>query len=303
MLGGSGSWPVSPGPPDLNQILTLFPRLQGPPAFDPQRIAENIQKLQTRPAINTGHPFLDLSVPKTALAYIDATFQGDHPKYGVGTYANQVHDGFPPTIIAAVDALSTWGVNRRAGQLFRFWLGRFVKEDGRINYYGPSLSEYGQLLHTVCLAGKRAGPSGWWEESFKPLNRLAEYLLRLRQAALKDGGLIPGVPEADTRKDTARYFHNNAWVAKGLRRWAELCQRRQAAPSTTPTTIGKTLRNPGLGHFRRHPKDLARRSGRLVAVSSGGTAGKAKTPYRIVQRRFLHQLPLLARVAVQRPFT
>ena len=237
------------GPPDLNTILTLFPRTQGPSAFDPRRIAEDIKRLQTTPPIHTGHTFLDLSV-KTALAHVDATFQGDHPRYGVGTYAHQVHDGFPPTIIAAVDALSAWGIHRRAGQLFRYWLRRFVKEDGRINYYGPSLSEYGQLLHTAALLEERAGPSGWWEEAFKPLDRLAEYLLQLRAASRKENGLISGVPEADTRKDTGRYFHNNAWVVKGLRRWADLCQRRKASPATTAATVRKVSVDLGRATLR-----------------------------------------------------
>ena len=225
------------GPPDLDRILSLFPRTTGKPAFDPQLIAENARRLQPVPEINTGHPFLDLSV-KTALAHVDATFRGDHPKYGVGTYAQDMHDGFPPTIIAAIDALSAWGLNRRAAQLFRYWLVNFVREDGSINYYGPSISEYGQLLHTAALLAERAGPQDWWQDGLPALDRIAEYLLRLRAAA-RDDGLIGGVPEADTRKDTGKYFHNNAWVVKGLRRWAELCERQQATPTTAVATVKK----------------------------------------------------------------
>ncbi len=227
------------GQPDLDRIRVLFPHTTGRPAFDPQAIAENIKRLQPVPPINTGHPFLDLSV-KTGLAHIDATFRGDHPKYGVGTYAHDVHDGFPPTIIAAVDALSAWGMGRRAAQLFRYWLANFVREDGTIKYYGPSLSEYGQLLHTAALLEERAAgaaqrSAGWWAEGYKALDRMAEFLLQLGAAA-KKGDLIAGVPEADTRNDTGRYFHNNAWVAKGLRRWADLCQRQQASPATGVST-------------------------------------------------------------------
>ena len=218
------------GRPDLDTILTLYPRTQGPPAFDPGRIAEGMRSLRTHPPVNTGHSFLDRSV-KVGLAHIDATFRGDHPKYGVGTYAREEHDGFPPTIIAAVDALSAWGLNERARRLFRYWLVTFVKDDGRIRYYGPSIAEYGQLLHTAALLEERAGPADWWGDGFKALDRIAEYLLGLRAAAGGDG-LISGVPEADTRANTARYFHNNAWVVKGLRRWAELCRRRDASPST-----------------------------------------------------------------------
>jgi len=70
------------------------------------------------------------------------------------------------------------------------------------------------------------------------LDRIAEYLLRLR-AATADDGLIGGVPEADTRKDTGKYFHNNAWVVKGLRRWSELCERQQATPTTAVSTVIK----------------------------------------------------------------
>lgn len=226
------------GIPDLDSILSLFPRLTGKPAFDPRLIAENIKRLSTSPTIDTGHPFLDLSV-KTALAHIDATFRGDHPKYGVGTYEAEQHDGFPPTIIAVVDALSAWGINSRAGRLFGYWLDHFVRDDGTINYYGPSISEYGQLLHTGTLLEERAGTAAWWHDGYKALDRIAEYLLRLRAAAEKEDGLISGSPEADTRKDIGKYFHNNGWVVKGLRRWADLCERRKVSPTTAIPTIRK----------------------------------------------------------------
>jgi hypothetical protein len=229
------------GTPDLDHILSLFPRPTGKAAFDPALIAENIRKLRTRPSIDTGHPFLDLSV-KTGLAHIDATFRGDHPKYGVGTYAGDEHDGFPPTIIAAVDALSAWGIDDRAAALLGYWLDRFVRHDGIIDYYGPSISEYGQLLHTAALLEERSATAAWWPDGFKALDRIAEYLLRLRAGVVNDDGLISGSPEADTRSDIGKYFHNNGWVVKGLRRWADLCERRKASPSTTVVTIQTVAR-------------------------------------------------------------
>ncbi len=288
------------GRPDLDTILKLFPRLTGQPAFDPQRIAGKARQLQTSPPVNTGHPFLDWSV-KVGLAHIDATFVGDHPKYGVGTYAKEEHDGFPPTIIAAVDALSAWGLNTRAAQLFRYWLVHFVREDGTIKYYGPSISEYGQLLHTGALLAERAGPAGWWDEGFAPLNRIAELLLHLRAEAAKTDGLIAGVPEADTREDVRKYFHNNAWVVKGLRRWVELCARQKARPSTKPGVArraaaaleGDTLRaiektwpkNPSDWWLAPHVEPAPR-----PARLTGGAADLASyTNYRV-----------LARAAVQR---
>jgi hypothetical protein len=226
------------GKPDLDQILGLFPRPQGPMAFDPRVIQTNIKKLKTVPEINTGHPFLDLSI-KTSLAHIDATFQGDHPKYGVGVYGRIEHDGFPPIIIAAVDALSAWGINIRAAQLFHYWLTNFVKEDGTFDYYGPSISEYGQLLHTATILEERAGGKGWLEDGSSKLNLIAEYLLQLVSSASNEDGLISGVPEADTRDQVAKYFHNNAWAVKGLEQWVKLCEKTRSNPSTSIEIIRK----------------------------------------------------------------
>ena len=141
--------------PDLDEILGMFPRTTGDAAFDSEVIASNIARLRTTPEVDTGHPFLDLSV-KTGLAFIDATFQGDHPKYGVKHYARGVVDTFPPIIIATVDALTAWGINARAVQLFRYWLLNMVREDGTTRY-NDSISSYGQLFHTAALLEERAG--------------------------------------------------------------------------------------------------------------------------------------------------
>jgi hypothetical protein len=236
------------GPPDLGKILTLFPRTTGKPAFDPSEIAENINKLKTTPPIDTGHPFLDLSI-KTALAHIDATFQGNHPKYGVGFYGAARHDGFVPTIVAAVDALSAWGMSQRAAELFHYWLITFVRPNGTIEYRhdrdATSVSEYGQLLHTAALLETRGCTKGWWDAGFIHLDRIAEYLLGLRAAAVKQDGLLAGVPEADKCASPGRFFHNSAWAAKGLLHWAELCERQKAQPKTSPTVVRKVAADIG----------------------------------------------------------
>ncbi|MBM3216195.1 hypothetical protein FJZ36_14920 [Candidatus Poribacteria bacterium] len=208
--------------PDLDDILSRFPRASGESAFDPDLIASSVRRLETVLKVDTGHPFLDLSV-KTGLTHIDATFQGNHPKYGIKVYAHEMHDSFPPTIIAAVDALSAWGLHSRAIQLWTYWLTHFVRDDGTIDYYGPSISEYGQLLDVAASLEERAGSDGWWQTCFPSLNRMAGYLLRL--CAERGDELIAGSPEADERVKVRRYFHNNAWVVKGLRRWADVCER------------------------------------------------------------------------------
>ena len=237
-----------PDEPDLDKMLTLFPRQTGEAAFDPAEIKSIVDQLKTSPEINTGHKLLDDSI-KVGLAHIDATFEGDHPKYGVGVYGRLEHDGFPPTIIAAVDALSAWGMNKRASELFRYWIINFVnindwhvppKPMGEIMYYGPSIAEYGQLLHTATLLYERAGKDLWWDDCFRQVDLLAEYILKLHADALQEDGLIAGVPEADTRGDVEKYFHNNAWVVKGLKQWVKLCKMSGAMPGTSVDTILKS---------------------------------------------------------------
>lgn len=235
--------------PTLDYILSLFPRQHGQPAFAPSEIQENLKKIKTSPEINTGHPFLDYSI-KIGLAHIDATFEGDHPKYGTIYYGRMEHDGFPPTIIAVVDALSSWGMNARATELFRYWIINFVnntdrwpnpsRKAGEINYFGPSISEYGQILDTAAILYERAGKSNWLDACFAQLNLLAEYVLQLLSEALKDDGLISGIPEADTRKDSGKYFHNNAWVVKGLKQWGKLCENAKVIPTTSLPVISKS---------------------------------------------------------------
>jgi len=258
------------GSPDLDRIRQLYPPpTTGDPAFDPAEVADRVKRLVTAPEVDTGHPYLDLSV-KTGLAFIDLTFQGDHPKYGVKHYADERHDGFPPIIIAAVDALSAWGLHERAAQLFRYWLANFVKADGSINYYGPSLSEYGQLLHTAALLHERAGGEGWWPQGRDALDRLAGYLLNLCTQTAETCGLLPGIPEADistadpnnvsdaAHSERNRYFHNNAWVARGLLRWADLADQ-----------TGFATRQP-IEQIRRTAHCLARHT--LAAIGSAWPA-------------------------------
>ena len=243
--------------PDLDAIRGQFPPTTGPAAFDPGVIAGNLARLKTHPAVDTGHPFLDLSV-KTGLAFIDATFQGDHPKYGLEEYADNGNDGFPPIIIAAVDALSAWGLNARAVQLFRYWLANFVRDDGTIAYRGTSLAEFGQLLHTAAVLAARAGTQDWWREGAPALNRIVQHLLALRREAERDDGLLVGVPEDDEKKKIGKYFHNNAWVARGLREWVELCDLQGEPAAANLRAVASAIAADTLRSIREHwPQDVS----------------------------------------------
>lgn len=196
------------------------PRPRGEPAFDPGEIARAAADIPLPADIQFPHPLLEKAV-RVGLAHVDATFDGDHPKYGIKHYGEERADGFPPTVIATVDALTLWGLHERAEELFGYWLCHFVRPDGTIEYYGPSLSEYGQLLTSARRLLERGGRQDWLSQHREKLERLASYL---RQEFHRDGraALLFGAPEADEHERPATYFHNNAWVARGLEDWAWL---------------------------------------------------------------------------------
>ena len=84
-----------------------------------------------------------------------------------------------------MDALSAWGLHAHAAQLFRYWLANFVRDNGTIKYYGPSIAEYGQLLHTAAFLDQRACAAGWWETGRKALDRMAEHQVRRAAGTLR----------------------------------------------------------------------------------------------------------------------
>ncbi len=201
--------------------------LYGEPAFDPAMIwrsacsllLEGLPDEDSALDLNRrgdGEPVrcLHWSI-RIGLAHIDATFQGDHPKYGVGAYAAEIHDGFPPTILAAVDALRKWDRRARAEALLAYWLRHFVRDDGSIRYYAPSLSEYGQLMSVVRQVLEAGASPAWVSGLVNPILKLARRMDGLT-GSVERPMLAAGVPEADTASDTATYFHNNAWLWRGL---------------------------------------------------------------------------------------
>jgi len=210
------------GPP--NRMGTMAPPLEGEPAFDPAMIRAAANELRLPRGVHFESPTLELAV-RIGLSHIDATFQGDHPKYGVGAYAAEEHDGFPPTIVAAVDALTAWGLTGRAQALLTYWLSTFVSADGSIRYYGTSLSEYGQILTTVRRLVERGANPDWLPRNASAPARIASRLMEMLSHA-GASMLVAGSPEADTKEDVATYFHNNAWIARGLGDWAHLLATR-----------------------------------------------------------------------------
>ena len=193
------------------------------PAFDPHLIAEKAEKVPVPANTIFPQPMLE-RVVRVGLAHIDATFEGNHPKYGKGIYSHSCHDSFPPVIISVVDALTLWGMATRAEELFEYWLNTFVRQDGTVNYRGTSLSEFGMLLTSALRIMTRGGRIEWLKNNSGKINLLAGYLLEIHRTTGKDQ-LLFGVPEDDEKQSPASYFHNNAWVIRGFKDWSLILDR------------------------------------------------------------------------------
>ena len=202
------------------RVKACAPPLRGKPAFDPEEVARLAAAIRLPGAAKFGHAMLE-RVVRTGLAHIDLTFQRDHPKYGIGKYAWAVCDGFPPVIISTVDALTLWGNVARAETLLSYWLRCFIHREGYIMFQGPSLSEYGQILTTVRLLVERGANPEWLPAHRDIVRKMVAWI----EAQMLAGGpieLLKGMPEDDRRQDIATYFHNNAWLVRGLRDWAAI---------------------------------------------------------------------------------
>jgi len=148
---------------------------------------------------------------------------GLHPKYGMGAYWGTQHDGFPPTTLSLCTCLLEWGLVEEFKARLGHYLDHFVKADGTLNYYGPALAEYGELLDLAAAYVRRTGDAAWFEQHQAAVDRIVGYLLRLRtqskQSQSPDAltyGLLHGSAEADTAKETDYYFSGNAWCWRGL---------------------------------------------------------------------------------------
>lgn len=247
---------LSPGPPDFDAIVNHLPRLQSPPALDQSQVKQHRDRLAEQIQPDLGHPLLDEAV-LVGLASIDVTFEADHPRYGRGEYAYAIHDGFPGTIVAVVDALLGWDLIGRAKALLGYYLEHFVRtkfgdwdrnKPGDICYYAPSISDYGQLLAAaVRLAAQVKDDPPWTDAVVFKLDALAQRLLYL--CLNRAGNLLAGVPEPDTREATGYYFHNSAWAGRALTDWADFVEARQLSVGTDPArarTAGAALQQQTL---------------------------------------------------------
>lgn len=178
-------------------------------------------------------PPIHRSAARLGLLRALGAFCGEQPKYGWGGYEAPQHDGFPPTIIALGHALVDSGLLTTAKSLLAAWLGRYVRDDGTFDYYGPTIGEQGMVLDLAVRVARASRDGGWWRDVLDPLHRVADHLVSLRTA---HDGLVPGIAEADDHDvDDARrstYYGTNAWAIRGLATLAHLLGDHGAAYGT-----------------------------------------------------------------------
>ena len=180
------------------------------------------------------HKAMQVEVPEQRL--VDAcqaslvrafiTYEGSAPRYGVGHYAAAQHGTFPPTTLSMVHACTEWGLLDRARRNLDHYLDHVVRDDGSFDYYGPAVSEYGQLLDAIAQYVRRSGQTSWLNARLPKIMSIVERLQTLRResqakfpASDVRHGLIMGSPEADTRDEVNYYFSGDAWTWRG---WTEL---------------------------------------------------------------------------------
>ena len=154
------------------------------------------------------------------------TYDGAAPRYGVGYYGRPEHETFPPTTISMVNACVEWGLLTRAGRYLDHYLDKVVKEDGTFDYYGPAISEYGQMLDVIARFARRTGDTQWLKNRRPKIEAMVGYLMALRSESQEKfpeddvrHGLVFGSPEADTRKEVDYYYSGDAWTWRG---WTEM---------------------------------------------------------------------------------
>jgi len=167
---------------------------------------------------------------RTSLRLGMLTSGGVRPRYGMGEYDQALHNSFPPTVISAVEALLAWGELREATQRLLYYLYRYVREDGTLDYYGPSVAEHGQLLCLAAEIARKAGAVEFVRNHLPIVRPIWSRLLAVREktrglypSTNPHHGLIPGLPEADYHHREGQweqfYYAGDLWVCRAMREW------------------------------------------------------------------------------------
>lgn len=185
----------------------------------------------------TGSLWIDVHEAKIINAAVGSllralvTHDSAGPRYGMGLYRDPKHNHFPPATLSTVNACIEWGLLDRARAHLDYYLDKAVRPDGTFDYYGPAVSEYGQMLDTVARYARRSRDAEWLHERVPIIERIVGHLLRLRESGLKwprddpHYGLLYGAAEADTCDQADYYYAGSLWAWRG---WLELARAYDA---------------------------------------------------------------------------
>ena len=186
--------------------------------------AERIEKYWDN-WLNTGKILPELSPAldgawRMSLIHSRCAFAGRHSKYGVEKYGEFRADGFPPAIITMCSTLNGFEHTAEARELFAFYLKRFLRSNGTFDYYGSSFAEYGMVLFTAAELCKGENGRDYFDTIHDFLTLICRYLFNVMNPWITEPDsfyyLPCGSPEADRRKDKGEYFHNAAWIWRGM---------------------------------------------------------------------------------------
>jgi hypothetical protein len=156
------------------------------------------------------------SICKTAIQRMLLTFVGNESRYGVEDYSLPLVDGLPQNIIDTGNVLLEWGIFSTARDLIEKYLARYINDDGSIDCYGATVSEYGQLLNLLARYFQLTGDARWLKNHFLVIQNLVGWITRARDKS----GLIRGLSDADYHKKPDHqneiYYGGNILCWRGL---------------------------------------------------------------------------------------
>eukprot|EP00039_Didymoeca_costata_P001770 m.54923 g.54923 ORF g.54923 m.54923 type:complete len:1009 (+) comp10959_c1_seq2:92-3118(+) len=201
-----------------------------------------------------------------AMVTAQVVFIGDEPNYGTGLYwrtsppASAMKDtsgipgALPLTSIALDGALLDWGHFDLALQNIGFYLDTFIHTNGTIDMghwkdlscgynctFPDGLSDHGRVMALFTKAVRYSRNMTWMKEHLPAVERLAGYLVEMRQNALTQNatqdsmyhGIVFGPAEHDTCDEERAtdpmkggrgdfYFSVNMWTWRGLVEYGNL---------------------------------------------------------------------------------
>src|SRR5208282_1853145 len=84
---------------------------------------------------------------------------------------------FPPTTILLSLCMLDWGLTEEVKARLGYYLSHYVKPDGTFDYYGPAISEYGQMLALAARYVQVTGDTNWFQENLPALRRITDSLV------------------------------------------------------------------------------------------------------------------------------